>query len=236
MNETRTATIHGVPGEHARATGVVRAAWPLLAAIFLCGFFFGAVVPRLPLGWAGGGFLAAALFLAWAMRDGLRNVEGYFKGARGEEAVAVLLAALPTGCHVFHDVSCGETGGIDHVVVGPKGVFVVETKCWAGTVTVEGDTVRVDGKLPSRQPVAQVCASAHALDAFLAARIGSAPTCVPLVCFASNTLSGDVVEVAGARATLCNARVLLSLLAAHVGHLSADEIERIVKVMERKAS
>lgn len=235
MNETRTATIHGVPGERARATGVVRAAWPLLAAIFVCGFFLGAVIPRFPLGWAGAGFLAAALFLAWAVRDGLRNVEGYFKGARGEEAVAALLAVLPAGNHVFHDVACGEAGGIDHVVVGPKGVFVVETKCWAGAVTAEGDTVRVDGNFPSRQPVSQVCASARALASFLEDRVGVLPACVPVVCFASNTLSDDVVTVSE-RATLCNARALLSLLTASVGRLSPPEVERIVKVMEQKAS
>lgn len=235
MSEPRTACIHGVPGERARAAGVVRAAWPLLAAIFLCGFFFGAVAPRLPLGWAGTGFLVGAVFLAWATRDGLRSLEGYFKGARGEEAVAALLAALPAGYHVFHDVACGGAGSVDHVVVGPRGLFVVETKCWSGAVTAEGETVRVDGREPSRQPVAQACASAHALHAFLAARVGAAPACLPLVCFASNTLSEDVVA-AGARATLCNAKVLLSLVTAHAGHLSPDEIERVVKVMEHKAS
>ncbi|MDD4441278.1 MAG: NERD domain-containing protein, partial [Kiritimatiellae bacterium] len=117
MNETHKAEIHGVPGERARAAGVVRALWPLLAALFACGLFVGAALPQVTPGVAGAGFLTAAAFLVWAVRDGLRGIDAFFKGARGEESVAVLLAALPRGYHVFHDFSCGGPGAIDHVVV-----------------------------------------------------------------------------------------------------------------------
>ena len=94
MNETHKAEIHGVPGERARAAGVVRALWPLLAALFACGLFVGAALPQVTPGVAGIGFFAAAAFLVWAVRDGLRGIDAFFKGARGEESVAVLLAAL----------------------------------------------------------------------------------------------------------------------------------------------
>ena len=234
MNETHTASVHGVPGERARATGVVRAVWPLLAAIFLIGVFLGAVLPRIAQGAAGLGFLAAAVFLVWAARDGLRGLDGYFKGARGEETVAALLAALPSGYHVFHDVACGESGGIDHVVAGPKGLFVIETKCWSGKVTVEGGEVLFNGTLPSRSPIAQVRASTRALTAFLSAKLDAVPACVPIVCFASNTLALNALKQDDT--VVCNATALLSLITAHTGHVSPDDIERIVKVMERKAS
>ena len=234
MNEAHTASVHGVPGERARATGVVRAIWPLLTAIFLCGVFLGTVLPRLTQGMAGLGFLLAAVFLVWAARDGLKGIDGYFKGARGEESVAALLSALPSGYHVFHDVACGESGGIDHVVVGPRGLFVIETKCWSGKVTVEEGAVLFNGMLPSRSPIAQVRASAHALAAFLSKRLDAVPACVPIVCFASNTLV--TASVKQDDTVVCNATVLLALLTAHTGHVSPDDIERIVKVMERKAS
>ena len=234
MNEAHTASVHGVPGERARATGVMCAIWPLLAAIFLCGVFLGAVLPRVAPGLAGVGFLAAAVFLVWAARDGLKGIDSYFKGARGEETVAALLATLPVGYHIFHDVACGEAGGIDHVAVGPKGLFVIETKCWSGQVSVEGGVVLFNGIVPSRDPIAQVRAAAQALSAFLSKRMDAVPACIPIVCFASNTLTKNSLKQDDT--AVCNATALLSLITAHTGHVSSDDIERIVKVMEQKAS
>lgn len=234
MSEAKSARVHGVPGDRARATGMLRALWPLLSAIFLGGFFLGAALPRVPRVGAGLGLIAVAVFLVWAMRDGLRGLSAFFKGARGEELVALLLEALPSGYHVFHDLPCGEAGGIDHLVVGPTGLFVVETKFWSGAVTLDKGVIRVDGELPTRPPLPQVYASASALAAFLGTRLEAVPACVPVVCFASNTLAGggQLAE----SAWVCNAAELLKVILSHADHVSADDIERIVKVMEQKAS
>ncbi len=232
MNDNTKAIIHGVPGEHARASGVMRAMWPLLAALFACGLFAGAVLPRFSLGVAGAGFLAAAVFLVWAVRDGLHGIDAFFKGARGEESVAVLLASLPRGFHVFHDFRCPGAGSIDHVVIGPTGVFVIETKCWAGKVTCEQGKIYVNGNSPSRPPLVQARASAYVLTGFLSDRVEGAPACVPVVCFASDTFSPALLTQE--EAVICNASALLSLIVAYACHLSADELERIVKVMEQK--
>ncbi len=53
------------------------------------------------------------------------------KGIRGEEAVAEVLAGLPSSYWVLHSVSTGH-GDVDHVVIGPTGVFALETKAWEG--------------------------------------------------------------------------------------------------------
>ncbi len=232
MNETNRASVHGVPGEHARAVGVMRAIWPLLAALFACGLFTGTVLPRVTLGVAGAGFLTAAIFLVWAVRDGLKGIDAFFKGARGEESVAVLLAALPRGFHVFHDFICGSAGSIDHVAVGPNGIFVIETKCWAGEVTFEQGNILVNGSSPTRPPLLQAHVSARALARFLADRVGGTPVCVPVVCFASDNFSPELLV--NEDAVICNASALQSLIVTYACHLTADEIERIVKVMEHK--
>lgn len=235
MNEVNRAIVHGVPGERARATGVMRAIWPLLTAIFLCGIFLGSVLPRVtPLGVSGAGLLVAAVFLLWSVRDGYKGIDSFFKGARGEESVAVLLAALPRGFHVFHDVPCGSAGGIDHVVVGPNGVFVIETKCWAGSVTFEAGAILADGESPSRPPIVQARVSAHALSLFLKDKLESVPACVPVVCFASNTFKPELLTCDDT--VICNATALQTLIVTCAGHLSSDEIERIAKVMEPKDS
>jgi len=52
-------------------------------------------------------------------------------GLRGEQAVAEVLHSLDVagaGYVSFHDVPKASGGNIDHVVVGPGGVFVIETK------------------------------------------------------------------------------------------------------------
>src|SRR5688572_28353468 len=54
------------------------------------------------------------------------------RGIEGEERVAALLDSLqPEGITVIHDLEIGR-GNADHVLVGPTGVFVVETKDWGG--------------------------------------------------------------------------------------------------------
>ena len=54
------------------------------------------------------------------------------RGILGEEAVADVLAGLPSSYWVLHGVSTGH-GDVDHVVVGPTGVFALETKAWQGS-------------------------------------------------------------------------------------------------------
>lgn len=58
-------------------------------------------------------------------------------GADGEERMGRLLARLPRGWFVFHDLPIGAAGAnIDHLVIGPGGVFTVNTKNLTGRVWV----------------------------------------------------------------------------------------------------
>ena len=68
-------------------------------------------------------------------------------GSDGEEQVARQLAKLPDGWHVFHSLPAGSRASdIDHVVVGPGGVFIMNTKHHPGaTIWVDGDTFLVNG-------------------------------------------------------------------------------------------
>ena len=68
-------------------------------------------------------------------------------GADGEQAVAAQLAKLGREWHVLHAVRVGENGAdIDHVVIGPSGVFTVNSKNHPGKrVWVGGDTFMING-------------------------------------------------------------------------------------------
>jgi hypothetical protein len=51
------------------------------------------------------------------------------RGARAEEAVGELLDTLQCeGWMVLHDIERYGDGNVDHVVAGPRGVFLIETK------------------------------------------------------------------------------------------------------------
>ena len=58
------------------------------------------------------------------------------RGATGEEQVGALLDGLAGGewC-VIHDASLGR-GNVDHILIGPAGVFTIETKSHPGPVRV----------------------------------------------------------------------------------------------------
>ncbi len=62
-----------------------------------------------------------------------------FKGQLGEFVVSRLLTQLGPGWEVLHDLTFvmddGETTQIDHVVLSCKGIFVIETKNFEGSIS-----------------------------------------------------------------------------------------------------
>jgi hypothetical protein len=94
-------------------------------------------------------FLFAEIALLVSMfvisRYVLPLVERRDRGASAEEHVGSLLEVLPAeGWHVIHDASFGR-GNVDHILIGPAGVFTVETKSHPGPVRVgrlHGGTLR----------------------------------------------------------------------------------------------
>jgi hypothetical protein len=118
---------------------------------------------------------SAALVIAfgiWRGRVRSRRAESYRQGARGERAVGQLLETTRAkGYRVFHDLP-GDGYNIDHVLVGPAGVFVIETKTISKAegnpkVTYDGERILVDGLAPDRDPIAQVKAGCRDLQRYL---------------------------------------------------------------------
>lgn len=88
-----------------------------------------------------GAFLARALDLK-------TDEQAWRVGANGEETVGAKLEKLSKhGWHVLHAVPVGERGSdIDHVLIGPGGVWTINTKNHPGkAIWVGKHQVRVDG-------------------------------------------------------------------------------------------
>ena len=220
------AKIHGIPGEWARVKGTVAGLWPL----FLCVFVAGASVALLafhPL--LGATALVCSLLgIVWTLMTGLRWVESFYKGARGEEKVSGILKNLPDSYHVFNDFTVGRNH-IDHVVAGPGGVFAIETKFWNGKVTIEDGCVLLDGQLPDRSPLSQANREAAIVRSALVAA-GWNGLVTPVVAFASDSF---VAHRANLRGTIViNSNELKKSFETDRVVIPPAELDRLVSLME----
>lgn len=86
---------------------------------------------------------AAVAFWLFARLSPPGWIENWQSGAWGEQATAKELKALDIEIWVvLHDLPAGR-GNIDHVVVGPPGVYLLDSKRLGGSVRVDGPTVTV---------------------------------------------------------------------------------------------
>ena len=107
----------------------------------------------------------------------------------GEKAVGQHLEGLRAqGYTVFHDL-VGKDFNVDHVLIGPAGVFTIETKTWnkphrgSPKITFDGETLRAADWEPDRNPVIQAKAQASWLQRLLAESTGRTFPVWPVVLF-----------------------------------------------------
>lgn len=110
-------------------------------------------------------------------------------GRDGERSVGQMLEPLrEKGYRVFHDIP-GDGFNIDHAIVGPAGVFTIETKARSKPerscpkIVYDGNTVRIGNGLPFDEPLNQARAQARWLANLL--NDGRTATCTvrPVVVF-----------------------------------------------------
>lgn len=103
----------------------------LLACLIL--FLFGSIYGFLYLGVLFSFFVAVYAFGQY------RN---WKKGMTGEKQVSKMLRELDDSYYLLDDVKLSNHGNIDHIVLGPNGISVIETKNYRGKVTCEEDEWR----------------------------------------------------------------------------------------------
>jgi hypothetical protein len=138
---------HGSPGrsalgEYRRQRALELAGWtrslawraPLVATVGLAGDVL-TTQADLPRAWLVG--LAVAALVSWRLRfRPSEQARSWQRGAHGERQTARLLDRLTRdGYAVFHDLAIpGSPANMDHLVIGPSGVFVIDSKQWTGSV------------------------------------------------------------------------------------------------------
>jgi len=107
----------------------------------------------------------------------------------GERAVGQYLERLrENNYHVYHDL-LGEGFNVDHVLIGPAGVYSIETKTWSkpakgeAVIQFDGTELKVMDGSPDRKPIIQAQAQAGWLRALLAESTGKPVSVHPVVLF-----------------------------------------------------
>jgi hypothetical protein len=158
-------------------------------------------------------FLASEVALLVSMfvisRYVLPLVERHDRGATGEEQVGGLLDQLSgRGWLVIHDATLGR-GNVDHIVIGPPGIFTIETKSHPGPIRV----ARLHGAMLS-----QAQAQRRTIERVTGVEVE------PLIVFSRAWVDRPMARRKGVR--VIPARMLLRYLAKQPARLSRDEIER----------
>lgn len=107
----------------------------------------------------------------------------------GEKAVGQYLEGLrEKGYQVFHDIVTNDFN-VDHVVIGPAGVFTIETKTRSKPlrgkpeIDFDGVILKVGGYAPDRDPIIQAQAQATWLKRLLTESTGKVVPVRPVILF-----------------------------------------------------
>jgi hypothetical protein len=140
----------------------------LTAAVLVYSFFVEGIAARL-LAAVGGG-LATIMLVGWLL-GGHASALPWRWGAEGEQWTAQEIGKLGADWRVEHDIP-HRWGNWDHVLVGPGGVYLLDTKALHGEADVRDDALR-SGRIVYRG--ATVRGAAREIHDVLADRFARAP-------------------------------------------------------------
>ena len=158
-----------------------------------------------------------------------RSAQMWERGADGEAATAAALDGLKAhGWTTFHDVRWPgrQRANIDHIAVGPGGVFVIDSKNWSGDVRVVGEVLYQGSNHRERE----VAAAAEAALAVTQLLQGLPAT--PVLCFVRpEPIEGWVRDV-----MVCSTVNLPAMLAGRPPILGPESIGRVASILQWQLS
>jgi hypothetical protein len=187
-------------------------------------------------------------YSGFQLRGSIKEYRQLKLGRDGEKIVGQFLDDLRSmGYRVFHDI-VGDGFNIDHVLVGPAGVFTIETKTHSkpvgsnAKVCFDGERITVGGFEPDRNPVVQAKAQANWLRALLVESTGEKLPIRPVILF-----PGWWVEQQGGNSTrdlwVLEPKAIRGFLEHQPVALEGDKISmtashlmRFIRVREREAT
>lgn len=159
-----------------------------------------------------------------------RVADAWERGAEGEEATGRALDALPSEqWAIFHDVRWPgrQRANIDHLAVGPGGVFVIDSKNWSGEIRVRGDVLRQNGR---HRETAVIGAAEAGLAVAQLGLVAGVDSVTPVLCFVQeDPLTGWARDV-----MVCSTANLVDMLTTRPAVLDAETVARTRRQLERE--
>ena len=171
------------------------------------------------------------------------------RGIAAEKAVGQFLEQFRTqGYSVIHDipVKTGDTTfNIDHLLIGPKGIFTIETKSWRKPMTgkcvvaYDGQKVLVNGHAPDRDPIVQSLGQAAWVRDYLASCTAlSAIPVTPVVVYPGWFI--DYLRAGNAKVKVANEQLIWSCIQSSPHTLAPHDAKliesRLTDYIQRQAA
>jgi hypothetical protein len=176
--------------------------------------------PRL----AGPAAALTAAAVGWRLRFHVSaETAAWRRGARGERRTARALRKLVRqGWTVLHDVAVpGSRANGDHLLIGPPGVFLVDSKAWHGHITQAADGSAWHNGHPLEQTLATVRWEAQQLAGAIGAPV------LPLLCVHDTRIPWDEIYIDSVpMLTPTKLLALLRSLPAHMDEVGGDAAGR----------
>jgi len=171
----------------------------------------------------------------------LKERSNYQLGFDGERFVGEVLNRLMLDdCHIFHDFQPDKKGNIDHIVVAPTGVFVVETKTLRKQEAPPGrrdNTIVFDGRQlefpheTHEYGLQQAKDNARSLSIWLSSATGEKVFVRPILTFpgwwVESRYNGEEIKVV-------NPKQIRSIIFSYEQSLAEDQRQRIIHQLDQK--
>jgi curved DNA-binding protein CbpA len=114
--------------------------------------------------WAGRGTVIDDPYAPDLIRSAPAEIRHRLAKALAEESTAQLVSGLGIGFTAWHDVATGDdVDKIDHVVLGPAGLFAILSEDWGSPVHLRRGELAGDALDPGEEPLAAFAAAARVL-------------------------------------------------------------------------
>ncbi|MDI6860458.1 MAG: nuclease-related domain-containing protein [Caldisericia bacterium] len=160
----------------------------------------------------------------------LNKVDRIDYGYKGEIDVAKVLNELPKDFKVINDINVEDKFNIDHLVIGPTGVFVIETKNHKGVITNIGDTLLINNRLFEKDIIKQTLDESYYIKDKIKSSLNLNIFVKPVIVFANPKAYVKSYEVKGVKTI--SIRMLKSYLLNQKTKIDSDYIEKIYNLFK----
>jgi hypothetical protein len=187
-----------------------------------------------------GGMLSGSVFVFYILvRESPPGwIDNYLTGSFGEQRTAkALTPLLDRGWVIVHDLARANAN-LDHVLIGPAGAFVLDTKNWRGTAHADGDLIaftRPDGRRGYRGDGLAAAARAQGADLnHLLRQGGSTSPWVSAVIVIWAEFDQKVVQ--GRNMSYVHGAELVDWLLSRPARLNAKQIDQLAAALHTTTS